>query len=247
MNDQIVGIVIAFKEYREHDAMLHILSEDGLIYTMIAKGVQKIKSKNASGCQLFTKSRFQCTIRETSDLHALRSAEILDSYRHIRDDLYKQSIASYMCECIQQSAFEDNPYELLETSLNIVKDTKHPLRILCLFQSIVNRMHGIEPFVDGCVLCGSQQNILAISIQHGGLICSECFQTSRDEKKISVELKRFRMFCKAELKHYELLKPYQDVVFSDFLSLYEFLSEYAGVRVRSIRFLKHLYNMEGDL
>lgn len=247
MNDQLTGIVIGYRDYREQDAMLQILSENGVMYSMIARGIQKIKSKNAPACQLFTKSRFLFNLHETSDLHTLRSAEILDSYRYIREDLYKQSIASYLCDCLLGSAFENNMFELLQTSLEILKTTTHPLRILCLFQAIVNRMHGIEPYVDGCVVCNAQHDIQAISTQRGGLVCKTCYQGTLDVKKTSLELKRFRLLCKAQIEHYEVLVSYRDFTFSDFLSLYEFFAEYAGVRVKSIRFLKHLYSMEEDL
>lgn len=244
MNDQVNGIVIRYREYREHDAMLKVLCEDGTIMTIIARGVQKIKSKNAPACQLFTQSRFLLNIHEGSEIQSLRSAEITDSYRSIREDLYRQSVAAYMCECIDQSDFEDDVYPLLKESMDILKHTDQPLRILCLFQSIINRMHGIEPYVDGCVRCGRMDQISAVSVMDGGLVCATCKKSGQDMLKSITQLKKFRLLCKAKLEHYAILKHHAEFCFEDFALLYAFFLEYAGVNVRSYRFLKHLYELE---
>lgn len=250
MNDEFSGIVIDNKEYREHDAILHVLCEDGNILHIAARGIQKVKSKNAPACQLFTYTRMQLNYRETATMQSLKTAEIIKSYRLIREDLTKQSIASYFCECIDKSGFDVDVYSLLKKSLNILESTSHPLRILCLFQAIMNRMHGIEPFVEGCVRCGNQHNIYAISIQDGGFVCKNCYHLEQDihrtksQKKTIAQLKCFRLLCKADLSHYEILQTYPDFSYEDFEQLYAFFEDYAGIAVKSIHFLRCLMNME---
>lgn len=238
------GIIVSAKDYRENDALLHILSEDGELISVVAKGIQKVKSKNAPACQLFTYTRMQLNYREGAAMQSLRSAEIIDSYRKIREDLLKQSIASYFCECIDKSGFELDSFPLLKQSLDILKDTDQPFRILCLFQSLVNRMHGIEPYVDGCVRCGNTQGITGISRSDGGFVCKLCFRTSHDQTKSIEELKRFRLISKAELEHYDILADHADYTYDDFEELYGFFADYSGVTLRSIRFLRCLMNME---
>lgn len=245
MNDQFLGIVIANREYREQDALLHVLCSNGILLSIHARGIQKVKSKNASACQLFTESRFLLNYREASNIQSLRSAEIQNSYRTIREDLYRQSIAAYMCEVMDASQFEENVYPLLKTTLDILAKCEDPLYILCLFQSIINHLHGIEPYVDGCVRCGATKRIKAISTLDGGLICEGCC-TSQDVIKEISQLKTFRLLCKAKLQHYEVLESLPSFDFQDFLLLYDFFAEYAGVIIRSIRFLKHLYAMNKD-
>ena len=151
-----------YQEYREHDAILHVLCRKRGIVHVNARGIQKVKSKNAPACQLFTHVRMQLPLQETRSIYTLRSAEIIEGYRHIREDLLKQSIAAYVCECIDASKFEEDVFEVVQTVLDILQETTHPIRILCLFQAIMNRMHGIEPYVDGCVRCGNQKAIYAI-------------------------------------------------------------------------------------
>lgn len=243
MNDAFCGIVIEYREYREHDALLSVLRDDGVIIKISAKGIQKVKSKNAPACQLFTYSRWYLNYRETSTMQSLKSAEILESYRHIREDLIKQSIAAYFCEMILYSHFETPfAFDLLKHALDILKSQDDPMVILCLFQVIVNRMHGIEMQCDDCVRCGTTKGIYAISLKDGGFICKMCAK-GYDKVYSSKDLKCFRLLNKAQLEHYDILKEIGGFRFEHFEQLYAFFEEYAGIPIKSIQFLRILKDM----
>ena len=107
MQEEVCGILVDVKEYREHDALLKVLCEDGSLLSLSARGVRKVTSKNAPAVQLFTLARLQLNYQQTASIQSLRRAEIINSYRKIREDLVKQSIASYFCECIYRSGFEE--------------------------------------------------------------------------------------------------------------------------------------------
>lgn len=243
MQEEVCGILVDVREYREHDALLKVLCEDGSLMSLSARGVRKVTSKNAPAVQLFTLARLQLNYQETSSMQSLRRAEIINSYRKIREDLMKQSIATYFCECIHRSGFEDNVYELLKQSLDILQDAEHPLQPLCLFQAIMNRMHGIEPYVDGCVRCQNMQDIQAVSRRDGGFVCKHCLR-SGDHVISRNDLKTFRLLCKAELKHYELLERLEPFTSENFEELYGFFEDYGGIGLKSIRFLRTLFAME---
>lgn len=246
MNNDVEGFVVYFREYRENDAILHIITKNDEKIQCIARGIQKINSKNASACQLFTHSRFQLLQKTATGLHTLKSAEIIRGYRHIREDLLKQAIAIYICECVDQSEFTNDMYDLLEKTFTILEKTARPERILSLFQSIINRMNGIEPFVDGCVKCGRQNHICAISIVDGGFICQSCFHSIKDTICSKTHLQYFRLLCKAGIDNYGILKTIDGFTFDDFFELYSFFQEYAGVSIKSIRFLKSIIQIEKD-
>lgn len=245
MNSEYCAIVISYREYREHDAIIKLLDENGTISSLIARGVQKINSKNAAGCQQFTYGRYFVNERQSTVLHSLRSAECLRTYRDIREDLYMQSIASYMCEVIEKSDFGENAFPLLKTMLEHLSKKEQPFGVLCLFQAIVNRMHGIEPCVEGCVHCGTTKRIASISVQAGGFLCQSCMRME-DQLHTVERLKKFRLLVKAHLEHISLVLESACFDFDDFLIQYCFFAEYAGVSVKSIRFLKHLYALHID-
>lgn len=240
MNDQIEAFIIAVKEYREADAIITVLSKQFGIMKCIARGIRKIKSKNAYGCQLFTLSRIQMHHQEMRDLQMLQSVEIIESYRMIREDLLRQSIAAYFCEVISASNFETNMFSMLKTCMDTLKETKHPFSILCAFQVMMNRLHGIEPFVDGCVVCNRMDHICAVSTIRGGFVCEHCFHPGTERQMTAYELKSFRLLCKAGLEHYDALTHIEDIGYEQFAALYAYFEEYAGVRLHSIRFLQSL-------
>ena len=57
MQEEVCGILVDVKEYREHDALLKVLCEDGSLLSLSARGVRKVTSKNAPAVQLFTLAR----------------------------------------------------------------------------------------------------------------------------------------------------------------------------------------------
>lgn len=244
MIKEVHGIIIHVKEYREHDALLKVLCEDGEILSVSAKGVQKMNSKNAPAVQLFTLARLYVDVHFSSTMQSLRRAEIINSYRKIREDLLKQSIASYFCESIYCSAFDFNMYPMLKKCMDILQKTEKPIQILCLYQAIMNRIHGIEPFVDGCVRCLSPRLIHAISFRDGGFVCVNCLH-QEDQIKSKDHLKTFRLLCKANLEHAELIETltFTPDIFED---LYCFFEEYSGITLKSVRFLKSLFLLENS-
>lgn len=244
MNDSMEGIIIDHREYREQDALLVLLNEEGRLISVSAKGIQKLNSKNAPACQLFTHCRLLLNYHETATIQSLRTAELLESYRPLRENLQKQAIASYFCEALLQSKFETREaYELLKKSLDILCVEEDGISILCLFQALINRMHGVEMVCDSCVRCGSVQQIYAVSLRDGGFVCKACAK-SFDKAYHKEDLKRFRMLAKAELMHYDILKQQGDLGFQHFEQLYDFFEEYTGITLRSIRFLRILKDME---
>lgn len=243
MNDVMEGIVIDVRDYRDHDALLSVLRSDGVCISISAKGIQKVKSKNAPACQIFTKSRFYLNYKETSSMQSLKSAEIIHSYHHIREDLIKQSVAAFFCELMLHSHFDTiEAYELLETGLDILQSKDAPITILCLFQAMINRMHGIEMQCDCCVRCGSQSGIYAVSLKDGGFVCKRCARTY-DKAYSSRDLKLYRLLNKAMLIHYPIVKEQGGFQFEHFEQLYAFFEEYSGISIKSIRFLRILKDM----
>ena len=244
MFDVLEGIIIDHRDYREQDALLTLLDIQGRCISISAKGIQKVKSKNAPACQLFSHSRMLLNYQETRDMQSLRTAELLDSFRLIREDLMKQSIASYFCEVMLKSRFDDKEaYVMLYTALQILQDAEDGMTILCLFQALINRMHGVEMVCDHCVRCGTQHAIYAISLRDGGFICRQCAK-SFDKAYHREDLKRFRLLANAQLEHYSIMEDLGGLRYHHFELLYNFFEEYTGLSMKSARFLSILNHME---
>ena len=74
-----LGIVLKTQSYKESDALVTVYFKDYGKMTLIARGVKKLKSKNAAACQSLTLSEF--TFIPRNGLSTLIKASSVDFYR----------------------------------------------------------------------------------------------------------------------------------------------------------------------
>lgn len=84
---QTKGFVLQRRDYGEADRILLILAEQEFL-SVFAKGVRRLKSKLASGIEVFTLTDFTL-IQSTSELKTLRSAKPITTYTGITGDYDK--------------------------------------------------------------------------------------------------------------------------------------------------------------
>lgn len=242
MNKTISGIVLAVNDYREYDAIVKVLGDDDCIYSLSARGIRKIASKNIGSVQPFQYARFFIDYHEQRSMHSLKTADTLYSFRKLREDLTKQAAACVLCECMEKIEIQEGSSSFFLEILKQLERSEQPYLISALFFAHMNKELGIEPFVDGCAVCGKADSLCAISLIQGGFVCQSCYQ-SNDYLYDKNELKAFRLLCKAQLEHIELLENLQTWSFEHFLMVYRFFKEYSGISIRSIRFFTHLAEM----
>lgn len=223
------GIVIYSQNYRENDLLLHVLFEND-IKTIFAKGALKLQSKNASALQLYACSNFE-VLDETKTNLTLKTATLINGYPYLRNDLLTSVAAQYMCEAIDRSKIV--AFDLLQTCLNYLN--KDIYSSLCLFQSILNRLLGIEAYVDGCVLCNGLSNITLLSLKHGGFVCGNCLNQVSSIKQQDLYL--FRLYSKAKLNNIDLLIEKYQANFNILKLFIDYCHEYSGLYVKSSDFL----------
>lgn len=244
MTETLEGIILSLRDYREKDVLVRLLCKTHGYQSIVARGVRSITSKNAAVLQPYAQVRCHVDFHERKTLHHLRSADNLDSYRSIRADLEKSTIAGVLCECMEKAELEDG-YSLLVEALEHLANTQQPYALLALFYSCINRSLGIEPYVDGCVICAREQGICAISYAHGGFVCRHCYDGHLHQRYDAADLKRFRLLCKAQMCHYDVIVQDQNWTYEHFMLVYRFFAEYSGIRLQSMKFLSHLQEMKG--
>lgn len=245
MNKTVEGIVLSTRDYREQDAIITVLCKEEGVQSLVARGLRKLSSKNVGSTQVFTHGLFYIDYHEQKNIHTMRTADILESYHKLREDLLLQAGASILCECIEKVEWDD-PEELfliLKTSLTYLQSTTQPYALFALFLSIMNRIVGIEPYVDGCVGCQRVDGIAGISLSQGGFVCASCMDEYASHTYSKQDLKCFRLLCKAQLENFPILEQYQDWRYEHFMMVYRFFEEYSGIPIKSIRFLKCLQEL----
>lgn len=244
---KIQALILKQQDYRENDGMMSVLSLEMGKVSFVCRGIRKMASKNAVSCMPFVLSELLFDYKENTSLFSLRSAQVLLSHHHIRDDLEKMSLAQLMCEivdgCLQQGEADltssQQFYELLSTSLERLDSLSDHYLILCQFLATTLKIEGIEPCVDECVLCSSQQ-VQTISIDDGGFVCANCAKAVKATPLAVDTLRRFRLVNHGELEHFDILKKYGPWTKIDAELLIEFLILHSGLRLESWRFLDSL-------
>lgn len=241
MKNDVEGVVLRKTDYRDADAILSVLSKDGKV-SILARGINKIKSKNAYGCQLFTYSHFYLLDSQSKTGYRLKNLECIQSYRHIREDLLKQSIAFVFIEILDKVELDEIDFKLehLLFFLERLENTNDEYCLLALFLAMITNQIGLNPNVEDCSLCQSEKGILAFSIRDGGFICKNCYKMDQHQKLNVMDLKRIRAIYKAHIDNLDSLLTLGPWNYSIIDVQMRFLREYSGFNVKSIEFLECL-------
>lgn len=239
MNDEIEGIVLKQSDYKEHDALVTILSKEYGKLTLVAKGLLKETSRNRSICMPFSKSLFQMDYEPYKSLFLLKTGGTLSSYYKIRENLERLNTASLLCEIVYAIAQPNDEaselYEELDFCLQKLHEQKDPKLVAVYFISRVLKEMGLEPNVDECVLCANQ-SVSTISIEEGGFVCLEC---AKELSTLAVDIKTLKMFRyvnKAQKENFEALEKAVSIRVCDVKVFVDFLSLHSGLNLDSWRF-----------
>lgn len=233
------GFIIKSTPYKESDALLHVYTLEYGRITLLAKGIKKMTSKNASGCQTLTLSEF--TFIPRKGISTLIKATSVSFYRHIKEDIELEAYASYFCEFIYKYVEENEPDEFLYTqflqAVECLENGYSCTLVYLLFNAMILKISGTPLGVDGCSYCGNTKDIVAISYSNGGFVCQNC-KGQYDQVFDKEFLKAFRHINKYSLKEVDKISIDQKHMV-DLVSLMEyFIDEYTGILFKTKKFIK---------
>lgn len=244
MEREIEGIVLSTSEYREHDGLLTILTEEDKKIRFVARGIQKITSKNAGALLIGAQSLFLLQMRERGDLHTLKHAKIKQYRRRISMSLLKQAMVSFYCEMMLKNDDIAGGYALLKSALDDLDKNDDCFTAACVFVNQLCLAQGIAPWVDGCISCGRNDHITTLSLRQGGFVCTDCIDRLREVPWTRKQLQRFRYLCHAKMNQLDELRAYDQYGLEDLKQIFAFFNEYSGVNIKGFSFLQQVAEME---
>lgn len=246
MNEQIIGLVLKQQEYKEKDVLLTVLSKDFGKFTLLARGILKMESKNAAACMPYALASFSLDFDNLKKIQNLKTATILSTHHKIRENLDKMTIASIFCEVADQLSQSDmvdesstSIFEVLMTCLGLLNEEPEIYLVLSLYIATILNVLGLAPVVDECVTCGDLK-VVGISMDEGGFICGQCAREVAMLPQEAFFLKQFRLINKANLAHYPILKEHGPWDKALSFLLVDFLILHSGIKISSYRFLQSL-------
>lgn len=235
------GIVLASHPYKENDALITVYMKNYGKMTMIARGVKKLKSKNASAVMTITLS--ELTFFARKGLSTLKKATPIQFYRHIKENLLLEAYATYFIEFVLKNEEDNEPngeiYNQLKLALDYLEQGYHYKLVYLLFNAFILKVCGTSLQVDGCVYCLHRDKIAGISYGGGGFVCVNCIgeYDTRLEKDV---LKAFRHINKCDLRDIDRLDIDDNILDQLIFIMDCYVDEYTGLIMKSRQFIQQL-------
>lgn len=237
-------IILSQQDYRESDVLIRTISKDKGLITFVAKGLNKINSKNRFATMPYGQSLFLYDEKEGKDIQSLQSGESVINRYKIHEDLEKSSCASFVVEMSEQLLkHEQDPnlildsYHFINRMLELIESTHAYAQIIVVTCTHYLDMMGLRPYVDACVSCGSTQ-INSISIDEGGFICHNCQHELQSAIYDVHNLKTFRIMGHIKDENIEAYLKMEAPNLRMIQVLIDFFEYHTSVQLNAWEFIK---------
>ena len=238
--EKVKGVILSETNYSESSKVLNVLTKEHGKIGVISKGCRNLKSKLRSVSMKFTYGYFNIYYKEDG-LSTLISVDVIDWFKEIKSNLNKIGYASYLLDLTNQVLKEtssDDIFDILEAALLKIENGFDEAIITNIVELKYLYYLGVMPRLDCCSICGSSENIVTISGDHGGYVCSSCYTNEYivDPKTI----KLLRMFYYVDINKIKELNILDKNKREINMFLEKYYDRYTGLYMKSKDFLKQI-------
>ncbi len=169
------GVALRTIRLGEADRIVTFMTKGHGKVRAVAKGVRRTTSK--FGARLEPLSHVTLLCWQGRELDIVNQAEVLDSFRVVREDLARVAKAFTLLEVVDQLSQERHPasrlYEMLVGALRSLSDADAPMLVPAFLLKAL-ALDGSAPVVDQCVSCGNLDGLVAFDLVEGGVLCRSC-------------------------------------------------------------------------
>lgn len=176
MHLTVKGMVLRVTDYKDHDALLTLLSPNHGKLTVKARGLRRKNSPLVAPCQLLAYGEF--VLFEYRGQYTINDAWSIELFQDLRRDLCKLSLGTYFAQVSELISQEDLPnpelLSLLLNCLHALSKLNLPERMVkAVFELRVACLAGYTPDLFGCHICGNQEPT-RFDLSQGQLECHSC-------------------------------------------------------------------------
>ncbi len=244
MIKKIRGIVVSTTPFKETSQILNVLTEEGKIISLMARGSKNIKSTLKGKTNKFTYGYFYTYYKEDK-ISTLTTVDVIDNFENIYNSLELISYLNYLVELtfeVEKQCQSPLAFELLISALNKINFGLDPLIIKNIIEIKYLDFLGISLNLDCCNKCGNKENIIAISVSDGGFICENC-----NKSNITTNIKTIKMirnYYYVNINSITKLDISENVKLEIDNILNEMYDDYTGLYIKSKKFLKNIVNLK---
>ncbi|MBR4720783.1 MAG: DNA repair protein RecO [Clostridia bacterium] len=169
------AIVARRANYAESNCMLTLFAEGMGTVSACVYGVNSKKSRMKTASQPLCFAEF-VLIKSKGDIYRAESAEIIETFYPISEDLTKLALANYFLDVTGDafSAEDASPLILLLNTLYALSYKDVDINLAkAVFELKMMQYSGYEPNLETCIKCGKDDGISAFSVL-GGAVCDSC-------------------------------------------------------------------------
>lgn len=236
-------MIIKTQDYGESNKLITIFSKNIGKFKAIARGAKKPKSRMAAVTQPFIYGHFLIYI--TKGLGNVQSGDILDSFRKIREDIVKTAYAAYVVELTDKLLEEKNQelyiYDQFYRTMEWIHDKDEFDIPIMMYEFKLFQKAGFAPVLDRCVHCGDLKNLIAFSINEGGMLCTKCKHYDSHANLLpSVLIRLLGLFLNVGIERIGSIsiKPENIKLLRQIIDAY--YDQYGGYFLKSRKFLTNL-------
>ncbi|UKS56887.1 DNA repair protein RecO [Exiguobacterium acetylicum] len=249
MIDKAEGLVLRTVVYGESNKIVTLLTREFGKLAVMARGAKKPGSRFNAASQPFVRGVY--IYPRSRGLGQLKSADVITSHAHIRQDVVLMAYAMYLLELADKALDERVPqpalYDLFVEGLEAMDDGLDPDVVSFIIELRLLRHLGIAPHLNGCTICGSAEAPFAFSLHHGGLLCRR--HRHEDEHAIFMSEAVAKMLYVFSVYDFSRIgtvtvKPETKRLLRQIMDAY--MERYSGLRLRSKRVLDQLIDFGND-
>jgi DNA repair protein RecO (recombination protein O) len=197
------AIILRRTDFGEADRLLTVFTPEQGKVRLLAKGVRKMTSRKAGHVELFMLTNMLVAQGRTWDI--ISQAEIVESYRDLREDLDKTGYAYYLAELIDRFTEEHDPnapvFELLALTLAHLSLADEAFIVLRYFELHLLGLTGFQPQLYFCVACQKALEPVEDNYFHfvdGGTLCPKHGQSRPNAELLPLAVLKVLRFLQTE-------------------------------------------------
>lgn len=237
------GIILSEINYSESSKILNVLTDKYGLIGILSKGCRNIKSKLRGVSRKLIYGTFHVYYKEHG-LSTLTGVDLNCSFSHIIMDLEKVSYASYLLDLVGQVIKQNDDkkiFELLKDTLLKMEEGLSPIILMNILELKLLDYLGVNPSIDCCAICGSNQDIVTLSSDSGGYLCRNCYTNQGFVSNKAIQL--IRMYYYVEIKNISKLDVSMDVSKEINQFLDDYYERYTGLYLKSKNFMKRIQQL----
>ncbi len=184
------GFVLKRMDLGEADKILTIYTPDSGKIRAVAKGVRRPGSRLGGHVDDFAYA--DMLLARGRDLDVVTQSQTLDSFRQLREELWRASYGYYVAELVDNFTEErlgNEPlFDLLITAFDLLSSESELPVVVRFFELHMLRLVGYRPELERCVRCRAeiQPETNYFSPALGGVVCPTCGPVEGSAVQISL-------------------------------------------------------------